>query len=1038
MNKEHKNKIILEVIMSMKKSFLSLLLILSMTLSLLSPVGTVKAVNTNTATPSTEACATGALSPEEEAKFSDQKDFTQITTKEEMCDYLEEYSTKVNELDTKNKASRKASPSATEATLSASTENPSFVDNSTSACFPVIRSQGSIGSCTTWATAYYQLTYEKNRAAGTTASSTSNQISPMFLYNLLNHGENVGASVTGAIHFLTEIGSSSYNLGPSVYDYKSWAANEAAWKSAQENRIEDAYEINLNPQSYSTYITGPDDSDLDALKTALANGNILSFTTAFDTFNYTTIPVNSEVPANTAYAGQQIVKSCDKYVLTSSGARDYGWHRMTLVGYNDNIWIDINNNGIVEENEKGAFKVANSHGSNYGNSGFTWFSYDALNLVSSVSNVPTANRHRNSMYDVYGYQVLPASKKTQLYAKFSLNTARRNEVRITITATKGNVTKTYSPSVFSGNYNYGQFSFDGNVDLDSSFGTFVFDLNNVIPDISADTLADYTWSINIQDTTNNSYPLYVNEVSILDKQNDESYSANIIASSLNGSSATYSIDASVPDSAQNTTTIYYKGYSNPYIHYQKAGGTWTIAPGVKMTETNELTGYTHKATILLGTSTTLTACFNDGNGNWDSNNGTNYTFGTGVYTYSNGVITRIDSPDPTPTPTATPIVTPTPTANPNTNKTTIYYKGYSPAYIHYKIGNGNWTNAPGVAMESTTEQTGYTHKITIDLGTADTLTACFNNGSGSWDSNNGNNYTFSAGTYGYTNGTIVELDNNLRVTNFSPSTPVGGQNTTLYLTVSAAGGIAPYTYSYGYILSDREVSIGSNLSSTTIGFTPYQVGTYTLFVDVKDAAGTTVRGTISDFIVEGPKVSALKTSVASPQKVGTSITITGELANVQLGSYDSYTYSVTKNGVTQTLNTNSNHTATWTPTEAGTYTITFTFQNYLGATLTKSIEYVINDVTTNQTTIYYKGYTSPYIHYKIGTGNWTSVPGVPMVATTEKAGYTHKIIIDLEDATNLTVCFNDGNGNWDSCSGANYSFAVGTYTYSSGTITKID
>lgn len=52
----------------------------------------------------------------------------------------------------------------------------------------------------------------------------------------------------------------------------------------------------------------------------------------------------------------------------------------------------------------------------------------------------------------------------------------------------------------------------------------------------------------------------------------------------------------------NTTTIYYNGYENPYIHYKV------------------------------------------GNGNWDSNGGSNYLFGTGYYTYCNGNITKIEKP----------------------------------------------------------------------------------------------------------------------------------------------------------------------------------------------------------------------------------------------------------------------------------------------------------------------------------------------------------------------------------------------------------
>ncbi|MCR5609133.1 MAG: hypothetical protein K6G26_08735 [Lachnospiraceae bacterium] len=34
----------------------------------------------------------------------------------------------------------------------------------------------------------------------------------------------------------------------------------------------------------------------------------------------------------------------------------------------------------------------------------------------------------------------------------------------------------------------------------------------------------------------------------------------------------------------------------------------------------------------------ITACFNEGNNNWDSNNGRNYKFGIGTYYYSNGNI----------------------------------------------------------------------------------------------------------------------------------------------------------------------------------------------------------------------------------------------------------------------------------------------------------------------------------------------------------------------------------------------------------------
>lgn len=326
---------------------------------------------------------------------------------------------------------------------------------------------------------------------------------------------------------------------------------------------------------------------------------------------------------------------------------------------------------------------------------------------------------------------------------------------------------------------------------------------------------------------------------------------------------------------KTTTTIYYKGYDTPYIHYKIGNGQWTSVPGVQMQKCDELTGYTHKITVDLGTATMLTVCFNNGNGSWDSRNGANYTFNVGTYTYSNGVIKNIAVVSPTVKPIVTVTPTCTPTVTPiSKNTATIYYKGYNTPYIHYKVGDGNWTSAPGVKMQTSNEILGYTHKVIIDLQTSNTLTACFNDGNGNWDSRNGANYIFNAGKYTYSNGTIT------------------------------------------------------NLSKVTPTVTP----------------------------------------------------------------------AVTKK-------------PTSTPT--------------------------VTPIQKNTTSIYYKGYDTPYIHYKIGNGSWTNVPGVRMEATTEMSGYTHKITINLGISTDLTACFHDGNGNWDSRNGANYNFKTGTYKYSNGSITKV-
>ena len=86
------------------------------------------------------------------------------------------------------------------------------------------------------------------------------------------------------------------------------------------------------------------------------------------------------------------------------------------------------------------------------------------------------------------------------------------------------------------------------------------------------------------------------------------------------------------------------------------------------------------------------------------------------------------------------------------NTVTIYYKrGYTTPYIHYRAVGGTWTTAPGVAIPVSTIPE--YHKIIIELGDATQLEACFNNGSGAWDSNGGKNYIFPVGISTFTPGT---------------------------------------------------------------------------------------------------------------------------------------------------------------------------------------------------------------------------------------------------------------------------------------------
>lgn len=101
---------------------------------------------------------------------------------------------------------------------------------------------------------------------------------------------------------------------------------------------------------------------MDEVKNLLTNGYILE------------INCNAGFDTKTNSIGEQ----CVYRTFAADG------HAMTVVGYNDEIWCDINGDGIAQDAEYGAFKVANSWGPSWGNSGFIWFSYDALNESSTV------------------------------------------------------------------------------------------------------------------------------------------------------------------------------------------------------------------------------------------------------------------------------------------------------------------------------------------------------------------------------------------------------------------------------------------------------------------------------------------------------------------------------------------------------------------------------------------------------------------------------------------------------------------------------
>ena len=983
---------------------------------------------------------------------------------------------------------------------------PSKVDNSDSEYFPEVDSQGRINSCTAWAQVYYQFTYEMNKSLGR-KTTPENTFSPKWAYNMVNEGVDKGSSLGDIYSVLKYQGAATLEQVSYDSDYLSWSPDEDIWSSTGDYKIADYQRLKYG--NGDTPITSPDDEDLEVIKTALSNGDILTYSTYINSWKYSEIEKNEEVPENENYAGERIV-------TVQLGTK--GSHRMTIVGYNDDIWVDINGDGSVQEQEKGAFKIVNSWGKSFANDGFCWVSYDALNRQTSVPNIQEQSNRCPVFESIARIDVEPYDSDSDIILTYTLSTTDRNQVRVYMVQEDESFRREIEVVPYNIADAFGSYSYDGT--NESNDCTMCYDLGDVIDDLNSYSFKYSTWSVKIVDKKADGNEVTVKDLKITDKNTGKVYEADgSLPIALDGQTRTLDFyrTANTP-----TATIYYSGYSNPYIHYQVGNGSWTTAPGVKMQASSEMSGYTHKYTINLGSEGHANVCFNDGGSSWDNNGGNNYRFEAGTYTFKNGVITFIpsdtelefDSFDVTSenawiqvndTVDMSVTLRNAPSGavckflykdsngndhsiqdfseklsatgefyNPGTytlvaqvkdsknsskvldttektitvlpelteeNSATIYYKGYSDPYIHYQVGSGSWTTAPGVKMQQSSEVSGFTHKYVIYIGDEGYANVCFNDGGNSWDGSGDRNYRFGNGTYTYQNGVITQIESpKLRIESikFTPEKSGVGIYETIKAEVDAAGGTAPYQYQYAMYKYGATTVLQDYSEDNTFSYQFIEPSTFDLVVNVKDATGKVVSQSKSVTVLQ-MHVLQLNPDKENA-KIGESVTFTPKTTNESSAfTSENYFYTVTKDGKTQSLTTNSDKTVTWIPTEAGDYTVKLEVKYGDKLIYTKSVNYTVAEASeTEKITIFYKGYSTPYIHYQVGSGSWTTAPGVKMDESSEMSGYTHKYTIYLGTQSYANVCFNNGSGSWDSNGGNNYRFESGTYTYENGVITPVD
>ena len=492
---------------------------------------------------------------------------------------------------------------------------PSSADNSQSPYFPVIDTQGSLNSCVPFASSYYQFTYEINRARKVTTTK-DNSFSPKWAFNFLCHGTGSGTNYAQVYGILKQHGCPTLKTLPyDAKDYLSWSTDEKVWREAMRYRLAD-YQLFEDIGKDGKDITSPDDEDLLAIKTALSNGDILGCSTYITSLDKgkKKLKANANAPENDKYLNEQYLSA-----LPSTE----GGHRMTIVGYNDNLWCDINDNNAIDDGEMGALKVANSWGTNWGNKGFIWISYDSLNDVSCVEGV-AQNSKRRRVFDEITRIDVSVNEGNDIYAKLTVNTANRSRFYAVFSAS-------LHGSEFS-RYMLDDARYFGTTDKHAFNGTttacdatFLYPLNDLSPALTTANFEDYDFTITVKDGQDDPSTVIVKGVSLVNEYTGKEYkvSANYPITINSGEWS-----APLKNKTTDNVVVYYVGFDEPNLHYKKSGSTFTK---VKMEENDERYGYLYKYVIEDTSSVDL--YFSDDSGKIDDNSGNNYKAVAGLNYY---------------------------------------------------------------------------------------------------------------------------------------------------------------------------------------------------------------------------------------------------------------------------------------------------------------------------------------------------------------------------------------------------------------------
>lgn len=253
---------------------------------------------------------------------------------------------------------------------------PSSIDNTKLPFWPGISDQRNYFTCQQYCGVLYVYGYEINRLRNQPGWYWENRFPPHYTWNLLNHGEQyAGVNFFQSFDFIRQQGHITQpDFGvDTAYGTLGWINGYEKYFRGMHNRLKKVSAIRVNSEEGILILKNYLYDHLDGSSA----GGIACFTTSGQSLYSMGI-----LPPGTPEEGKHVVFS---WIADPT-------HGLTIVGYNDSIRYDRNQDGVFTNNldingdgvvnvhdwEIGAFKFANSYGGWWADEGVAYVLYSAM------------------------------------------------------------------------------------------------------------------------------------------------------------------------------------------------------------------------------------------------------------------------------------------------------------------------------------------------------------------------------------------------------------------------------------------------------------------------------------------------------------------------------------------------------------------------------------------------------------------------------------------------------------------------------------